>query len=141
MSHYVECKPGFKDREALIEALVAVGFGRDQIEVHEQAAPLYGYRGDERPQRAHIVVRREHIGPAASVRTARSSCASPVTAIVPGQLEERATCNSLRINTDGVFGKDSCELARPGHRHESVSRGRFCSSGASRCDEGTMAPP
>jgi ElaB/YqjD/DUF883 family membrane-anchored ribosome-binding protein len=26
MSHYVECTPGFKDREALIEALVAVGF-------------------------------------------------------------------------------------------------------------------
>ncbi len=66
MSHYVECKPGFKDREALIEALVAVGFGRDQIEVYEQAAPLYGYRGDERPQRAHIVIRREHVGPAAN---------------------------------------------------------------------------
>ena len=66
MSHYVECKPGFKDREALIEALVAVGFGRDQIEVHEQAAPLFGYRGDERPQRAHIVIRREHVGQAAN---------------------------------------------------------------------------
>jgi hypothetical protein len=28
--------------------------------------PLYGYRGDERPQQAHIVVRRQHVGPAAN---------------------------------------------------------------------------
>ena len=24
--------------------------------------PLYGYQGDQRPQRAHIVIRRQHIG-------------------------------------------------------------------------------
>jgi hypothetical protein len=66
MSHYVECKPGFKDREALIEALVAVGFDRSQIEVHQEMVVLYGYRGDERPQRAHVVIRREHVGPAAN---------------------------------------------------------------------------
>ena len=66
MSHYVECTPGFKDRESLIEALIAVGFDRSQIEIHEEAAPLYGYRGDERPQRAHIVIRRQHVGQAAN---------------------------------------------------------------------------
>jgi hypothetical protein len=66
MSHYVECQPGFKDREALIAALVAAGFERSQIEAHEQAVPLYGYRGDERPQRAHVVIRRQHVGPAAN---------------------------------------------------------------------------
>lgn len=66
MSHYVECKPGFKDREALIEALVAVGFERSQIEVHAEAVPLFGYRGDERLQRAHVIIRREHVGPAAN---------------------------------------------------------------------------
>jgi hypothetical protein len=66
MSHYVECKPGFKDREALIEALVAVGFDRSQIEVHEEGITLFGYRGDERAQRAHIVIRRQHVGPAAN---------------------------------------------------------------------------
>ena len=66
MSHYVECKPGFKDQQSLIEALIALGFERSQIEVHEEAVPLYGYQGDERSQKAHIVIRREHVGPAAN---------------------------------------------------------------------------
>ncbi len=66
MSHYVECKPGFKDQQALIDALTAVGFDHDQIEVHAESAALYGYQGDERPQRAHIVIRRQHVGQAAN---------------------------------------------------------------------------
>lgn len=66
MSHYVECKPGIKDRGALIDALVAVGFDRAQIEVHEEAVPLFGYKGDERSQKAHIVIRRQHVGQAAN---------------------------------------------------------------------------
>lgn len=66
MSHYVECIPGFKDQQALIEALVAAGFERNQIEVHEETVSLFGYQGDERPQRAHIVIRREHVGNAAN---------------------------------------------------------------------------
>lgn len=63
MSHYVECTPGFKDRAALIEALVTVGFERGQIETHEEAVPLYGYRDDQRRERAHVIIRRAHIGP------------------------------------------------------------------------------
>ena len=66
MSHYVECRPGFKDRRALIEAIVAAGFDRSQIETHEEAVPLFGYQGDRRPERAHIVIRREHVGTAAN---------------------------------------------------------------------------
>ena len=66
MSHYVECTPGFKDQQALIEALVAVGFERSHIEVHAEIAALFGYQGDERSQRAHIVIRRQHVGQAAN---------------------------------------------------------------------------
>jgi hypothetical protein len=66
MSHYIECTPGFKDCEALIEALVAVGFDRGHIETHAEAVPLFGYRGDQRPQQAHIVIRRQHVGQAAN---------------------------------------------------------------------------
>lgn len=66
MSHYVACRPNFKDRQALIDALRVVGFPADQIEVHDTAQPLYGYRGDERAQRAHVIIRRQYVGPAAN---------------------------------------------------------------------------
>lgn len=66
MSHYVECRPNFKDRQALIDALIAVGFARDQVEVYDEAVALYGYRGDQRQQKAHVVIRRQHVGQAAN---------------------------------------------------------------------------
>ena len=31
-----------------------------------RAEPLYGYQGDQREQRAHIVIRRQHVGQAAN---------------------------------------------------------------------------
>jgi hypothetical protein len=62
MSHFVECQTEFRDRAALVAALVECGFPESQIEVHEQAVPLYGYRGDVRPQNAHVVIRRQHVG-------------------------------------------------------------------------------
>ena len=66
MSHYVECRPGFQDWAALFDALVAVGFERQQIELHEQPVELFGYQGDVREQKAHVVIRRQHVGPAAN---------------------------------------------------------------------------
>ena len=66
MSHFVECRTEFRDPQALVAALVECGFQESQIEVHAEAVPLYGYQGDARPQRAHIVIRRQHVGPAAN---------------------------------------------------------------------------
>ena len=62
MSHFVECGTTFRDPEALVAALVKCGFAEAQIEVHDEAVPLFGYLGDERPQKAHIVIRKQHIG-------------------------------------------------------------------------------
>ena len=66
MSHFVECQTEFRDPQALIASLAECGFEESQIEVHEQPVALYGYQGDERPQRAHIVIRRQHVGQAAN---------------------------------------------------------------------------
>jgi hypothetical protein len=44
----------------LVRALADVGFKR--VEVHETAQHLYGYRGDKRPQRAEVIIRRKYIG-------------------------------------------------------------------------------
>jgi len=49
----------FKDRRLLLAALADVGYA----EVEEgEALPLFGYRGDRRPETAEIVIRRQHIG-------------------------------------------------------------------------------
>ena len=66
MSHFVECQTEFRDAQALIAALVECGFEESQIEVHEQAVSLFGYQGDKRPQKAHILIRRQHVGQAAN---------------------------------------------------------------------------
>ena len=50
MSHYVECQTEFRDPQALVAALIECGFTQEQIEVHAEAVPLSGYRGDQRAQ-------------------------------------------------------------------------------------------
>ena len=66
MSHFVECQTEFRDPQALVAALVELGSHENQIEVHEEAVALYGYQGDVRPQQAHIVIRRQHVGSGAN---------------------------------------------------------------------------
>jgi hypothetical protein len=49
----------FKDRRLLLVALADLGYP----EVEEgEALPLYGYHGDQRPEAAEIVIRRQHVG-------------------------------------------------------------------------------
>lgn len=59
MSHYCKIETQIVDQTALLAALK--DFGYDKVEVHEEATHLYGYQGDVRPEKAHIVVRRHHI--------------------------------------------------------------------------------
>lgn len=66
MSHFLECRTEFRDPDALIAALVECGFDPSVIEQHQEAVPLYGYQGDERSQKAHIVIRKAHIGTGAN---------------------------------------------------------------------------
>jgi len=49
----------FKDRRLLLAALAELGY--PEIEEGE-ALPLYGYRGERRPETAEIVIRRQHVG-------------------------------------------------------------------------------
>lgn len=49
----------FKDRRLLLAALADLGY----TEIEEgEALPLFGYRGDRRPETAEMVVRRMHVG-------------------------------------------------------------------------------
>jgi hypothetical protein len=62
MSEYVEIDTVLTDPDHLVAALGDLGFAREHIEVHPHAVSLAGYRGDERAQRAEIVIRRQHVG-------------------------------------------------------------------------------
>jgi len=62
MSEFVECKTKIKDRKALIDALIAIGFAESEIEIHEEAVHLYGYQGDRREQKANVIIRKKNVG-------------------------------------------------------------------------------
>lgn len=64
MSHFTTVKTQMVSTEHLVQALVDLGFSN--VESYESPRALYGYRGDERPQRAEVIVRRQFIGPASN---------------------------------------------------------------------------
>jgi len=65
MSHYSEVAIALTDEGCLVAALGRLGF-KGKVEVHKEAEPLYGYQGDERAQKAHIIIRQQHVGRAAN---------------------------------------------------------------------------
>jgi hypothetical protein len=64
MSHFTRVHTSLRDAGLLIAALAELGY-RD-VEVHDQPQVLYGYLGDERQQRAEIIIRRKHVGGASN---------------------------------------------------------------------------
>lgn len=60
MSHFSVLNTALTDTDALCAALADVGYR--EVEVHDTAQPLHGYRGDRRQNTAHVIVRRKHIG-------------------------------------------------------------------------------
>lgn len=55
MSKYEEMSTVLAHEGYLVEALEQIGY---KPEVHKNGAALYGYRGDERPNRLSIIIRR-----------------------------------------------------------------------------------
>ncbi len=60
MSHFTTLETIIKDREALIEALKELGF--PEIECHDEPQRLRGFLGEWRHQRAHVIIRKKHVG-------------------------------------------------------------------------------
>ena len=65
VSHYSEVAIEMADQACLVAALGRLGF-QGKVEVHSEAQSLCGYRGDVRPQKAHIIIRRQYVGSAAN---------------------------------------------------------------------------
>lgn len=64
MSHFTRIRTRLADPEVLVMALHELGY--PEVEVHDRPQTLYGYRGDPRPERAAVVIRREHVGHASN---------------------------------------------------------------------------
>lgn len=79
MSAYSRNKTIYKDRDCLVEALGDMGYAKEVIELHEKAVDLIDYCGRKTHylgdkddngtlinDRAHVIVRRKHVGGAAN---------------------------------------------------------------------------
>src|SRR5690349_919323 len=64
MSHFTTVQTQFTSPEALIKALDDTGY--KEVELHQEAQALYGYRGDKRSQTAEIIIRRKYVGQASN---------------------------------------------------------------------------
>ena len=63
MSKYEEFRTVITDETCLVEALEQLGY---KPEVHKSSAPLYGYMGDERSERANVIIRRSQLDSASN---------------------------------------------------------------------------
>ena len=63
MSNYQEMTTILAHEGYLVEALEQMGY---KPEVHKNGAALVGYRGDERPEQAHIIIRRRQLDSASN---------------------------------------------------------------------------
>jgi hypothetical protein len=60
VSHFSTVRTHIAVKDQLVEALRDCGY--PVVEVYDRAEPLYGFLGDLRPQRAEVIIRRQHIG-------------------------------------------------------------------------------
>ena len=108
MSAYATVQTQFRDQQALVQALGEIGYA--EVEVHAEAQALYGYHGDVRPEKAHVIVRRQHVGQAANdvgfvrgqdgtFQAIVSAYAGlrPFTAEKQKQLRQRYACCALKV--------------------------------------------
>jgi Protein of unknown function (DUF1257) len=65
VSHYSTIETQFLDEDCLVETLEELEPDW-HVERHSVAVPLYGYQNDKRPERAHIVIRRQYVGSASN---------------------------------------------------------------------------
>ena len=63
MSKYGTLETEIKEQKYLIAALAEMGY---HPEVHLDGAPLIGYEGHERPESAHVIVRRRELDTASN---------------------------------------------------------------------------
>ena len=62
MSKFGEFETNMCDLKHLLAGLAEMGFDESKIELHDEPVNLYGYHGDMREEKSHVVIRRRFIG-------------------------------------------------------------------------------
>lgn len=62
MSHFVDVETEIKDIDALVKALIKMGFTKEQIEVSTILNRLNNWQGKPTSVYANVIIRKEHIG-------------------------------------------------------------------------------
>jgi hypothetical protein len=65
MSHYSTIRTKLVNRDFLVRALGDLGFA-GKVQVYDEPVRLHGYRGDQRRQRAEVVIPRRYVGRASN---------------------------------------------------------------------------
>ena len=119
MSHYCQIETQFNDQQALIEALTSIkgGWKLDQIEIHQIPQSLYGYQGDEREEKANIIIRRKHISPSANDVGFALQDDGSYKAII-SEYDRRTRCN------DAFVGRLKTEYACVAVEKQAKQRGK-----------------
>jgi hypothetical protein len=63
MSKYGTLETEIKEQKYLVAALAEMGY---RTEIHPQGSALVGFEGRERPERANIIIRRQHLDSASN---------------------------------------------------------------------------
>ena len=63
MSAYGSFETIICEEKHLIDGLAEMGY---RVEIHHEGAHLVGYHGDERPERAHVIIRRAQLDSASN---------------------------------------------------------------------------
>jgi len=66
LSAYQTQSTVFEDKDSLVKGLGENGYGLNTVEVHDIPQTLFDYCGYPRPQKAHIILRRQFVGGAAN---------------------------------------------------------------------------
>ena len=128
MSKYGTLETEIKEQKYLIAALAEMGY---HPEVHLDGAPLIGYEGHERPERAHIIVRRRELDSASNdigfAKTADGRYARAAQRVRPGNRIRPEMAEShppaLQGETDDCRSQvEGVRLQGPGSREDGARR-------------------
>ena len=127
MSHYTTIALEIRDRDALVAALGDLGL--NVVEVHELPQHLFGYEADVRPEKAEVIVRREHVGPLSNDIGFRKTDAGTYEAIVSEYDQQNGYGQTWRNRLLQRYGRHVAvaKLAKKGFRvaREEIREGKL----------------